>query len=346
MVSRRARNARATSSKPRQLRSPLYLVAVLFFSATVAASDFDPLALGRDLTARFYAGEVSDAWQNMTPAMHDGLQSENALRAFSIETHSQLGDEVQVIDERVEDSPGYRVYVRIARFSKFEQAIVVTWAFDTAGQIAGFYIRPQPVAADSPYLDYETKAELRLPFDGEWYVFWGGRKLSQNYHVVAEDQRFAYDFVIVRDGTSHSGDGTSNDQYYCWNLPILAPANGTVSAIIDGLPDNNPSVMDPANPAGNHVFIDFGNEEFGLFAHLQKGSVTVAVGDPVLAGDELGRCGNSGNTSEPHLHFHLQDAPGFGRGRGKPALFNDYIADGKSVTRGEPVRGQTISYSD
>ena len=302
------------------------------------------MALGRQYTEHFYAEDVADAWQNMTAQMHDALQSENALRAFAMETQSQLGDEIAVISESVEETPGYRVYVRNARFSKFERPIVVTWAFNTEGQVAGFFIRPQQEPAASPYLDYDTQADLRLPFDGDWYVFWGGRSIAQNYHVIAADQRFAYDLVIVRDGSSHSGDGSSNEQYYCWNQPILAPADGTITTIMDGLPDNRPGDMDPANPPGNHVIIDFGNDEYGLFAHLLNGSVSVAVGDAVVAGDELGRCGNSGNTSEPHLHFHLQDAPGFGRGRGKPAFFHDYAADGDSIERGEPVRGQTIRH--
>jgi murein DD-endopeptidase MepM/ murein hydrolase activator NlpD len=69
----------------------------------------------------------------------------------------------------------------------------------------------------------------------------------------------------------------------------------------------------------------------------------VKAGQRVVAGQELGRCGNSGNTSEPHLHFHLQDAPEFGQGNGLPAFFEHYIADGEAVERGEPVRGQTIA---
>src|SRR3546814_15367827 len=79
-----------------------------------------------------------------------------------------------------------------------------------------------------------------------------------------------------------------------------------------------------------------------MLAHLRRGSVAVEAGQQVAAGDELGRCGNSGNTSEPHLHLHLQDAPVFGEGNGLPAFFEDYTADGEVVARGEAVKGQTI----
>ena len=70
--------------------------------------------------------------------------------------------------------------------------------------------------------------------------------------------------------------------------------------------------------------------------------MAVAEGERVEAGQEIGRCGNSGNTSEPHLHFHLQTTPVLGEGEGLPAFFNAYMADGETVERGEPVRGQTV----
>jgi murein DD-endopeptidase MepM/ murein hydrolase activator NlpD len=90
------------------------------------------------------------------------------------------------------------------------------------------------------------------------------------------------------------------------------------------------------------VILDHGNGEFSLLAHLRRGSVAVRPGATVAAGQKLGECGNSGNTSEPHLHYHLQNTAVFGRAEGLPAQFMVYTADGRPVTRGEPVRGQTI----
>ena len=189
---------------------------------------------------------------------------------------------------------------------------------------------------------HTPKTLLQLPFEGEWFVFWGGRTITDNYHVVASDQRFAYDILIVKDGVSHSGDGKLLEQYYCWGEPVIAPGTGTVIAVVDGLPDNLPGVMDPKNPPGNHVWIDLGNDEIALLAHLQKNSVAVEAGESVDKGDIVGRCGNSGNTTEPHIHFHIQDEPGFGKGRGKPAFFTNYLANGQVVARGEPRRGERV----
>src|SRR3546814_4096128 len=67
--------------------------------------------------------------------------------------------------------------------------------------------------------------------------------------------------------------------------------------------------------------LDLGHGEYAMLAHLRRGSVAVEAGQQVAAGDELGRCGNSGNTSEPPLHLHLQDAPKFGEGNGLPVFF-------------------------
>ena len=83
------------------------------------------------------------------------------------------------------------------------------------------------------------------------------------------------------------------------------------------------------------VVLDLGRGEFALLAHLRRGSVRVRKGQRVRAGDALGVCGNSGNSSEPHLHFHLQDrAALFGGARGLPITF---------AGRGRPVQGQFVS---
>ena len=97
--------------------------------------------------------------------------------------------------------------------------------------------------------------------------------------------------------------------------------------------------MPTDTPAGNHVVIDHGNGERALYAHLVPGSIPVRVGTTVKRGQALGKCGNSGHSSEPHLHWHLQTA----EGEGLPPRFVDYVADGKPVAKGEPVQGQLLA---
>src|SRR5690606_27402446 len=84
------------------------------------------------------------------------------------------------------------------------------------------------------------------------------------------------------------------------------PCAGQIIAAVDGFADLVPPRTDPVNPAGNHVVVACGRVDVEL-AHLRQGSIVVRAGDMVGAGDALGRVGNSGNTTEPHLHVHAVD---------------------------------------
>ncbi|HZM00271.1 MAG TPA: M23 family metallopeptidase, partial [Planctomycetota bacterium] len=269
--------------------------------------------------------------------------SVQGLAAFREQTRSQLGAETAVVEESAEVQGQMRLYRRVARYEKFGGPIETVFGFDAEDRISTFFVRPVATEAASEHLDYLTQAELRLPFEGEWYVFWGGRSVKQNYHAATKDQRFAYDIVVMREGSTHVGDGKRNEDYHCFGQPILAPAAGTVVAAIGDLPDNVPGQFDRQHPAGNHVVLDLGNGEYALFAHFRQGSLKVGPGDKVEAGAPLAECGNSGNSSEPHLHFHLQEGPELFSAVGLPAQFQRYLADGAPVERGEPVKGQTIA---
>ncbi len=324
------------------------IMSVLLFllSPFSALADDATMADGRARSAAFLKGDITSIWQDMTAEMHAALGSQDKLAAFRTELTEGLGTEEQVIDEKTGSEAGFDIYLRTGRWSKTETPMLMQWTFDRQRKIAGFFVRPAPQAADSRFLDYETKATLRLPFDGEWYVFWGGRTLEQNYHASNQAQRFAYDLVVRENGATHRGDSAVLENYFCWDRPILSPADGTVAAAMADLPDQPIGGSDPQRPAGNHVVLDLGGGEFAFLAHMRQGSVTVKAGDTVRAGQELGRCGNSGNTSEPHLHVHLQTSADLATGEGLPAMFENYLADGQPVARGEPVQGQTVAPAD
>ncbi|WP_028547153.1 M23 family metallopeptidase [Paenibacillus taiwanensis] len=153
-----------------------------------------------------------------------------------------------------------------------------------------------------------TKTKFQLPFHGNWFAFWGGTNALVNYHYEHETQRYAYDIIIEKNGNSYKGDVSKNESYYAFGQPIIAAAGGEVVAVVNDIADNVPvGKTNSAQPAGNHVIIDHGNGEFSYYAHLQQGSALVQVGDIVKAGDELGKCGNSGNSTEAHLHFQVSD---------------------------------------
>lgn len=322
-------------------RNSVIAAALVLFGMPVAAQA-DPLSEGRRMAERFLHGYVDAIWSASTPEMQQAFGSATNLAALRDDLLADFGDEGAILTERADVQAGQDVYTRVSRWSESSAPLELVIAFDDAERISGFVIRPQPVAAPSQFLDYETKATLRLPVDGDWFVYWGGRDIADNYHAVDVGQRFAVDLLVMRDGQSHAGDPSRLENYHCWERAILAPAEGVVMRAVDGLPDQAIGAADPANPAGNYVVIDFGNEEFGFLAHLREGSVRVAQGDVVTAGQEIGLCGNSGNTSEPHLHFHMQTSPRLGQGEGLPAQFTNYQADSVPVSRGEPLRGETI----
>jgi murein DD-endopeptidase MepM/ murein hydrolase activator NlpD len=108
------------------------------------------------------------------------------------------------------------------------------------------------------------------------------------------------------------GDGQRVEDYYAYGAPVTAPADGTVVTVKDTLRDHpNPGSERVEwrtwSIVGNYVVIEHDNGEYGTMAHLREGSTTVAPGDEVSRGDVVGECGNSGMSTEPHLHFQVQD---------------------------------------
>lgn len=148
--------------------------------------------------------------------------------------------------------------------------------------------------------------ELRWPLEqGQYRVGQGGNSHVMNHHHGIEAQHHAIDVVRVgRFGlrARRIVPGVLDD-YSIWNTPVSAPCSGEVTNVATSKPDQTPPRSDKDNPAGNFVAIHCGKVTVVL-AHLRQGSVSLQTGDKVMSGDLLGRVGNSGNTSEPHLHMH------------------------------------------
>jgi hypothetical protein len=301
------------------------------------------LERGRHLTASLLDGRIDSLYPVMARPLQASIGGRAGLTKFMEEVRA-LGTTIGAPTEAVYRENGTISYYRIGEFEALPSG-TIHWIWDSAGVIQGLLVRPTPSAAPSRFAGRKTRTRLRLPFEGAAYVAWGGRAPHQNYHVQFADQRFAYDFFLLGGGAIHRGDGTRNEDYACFERAIVAPAAGTVRAVLDTVTDNRPGRMNPDIPPGNHVVIDHGHGEYSVLAHLQRGSVRVRPGDRVKSGQAVGACGNSGNSSAPHLHYHLQTRAQPGTGVGLPAQFRGYQTDGHAVSVGEPLRGQRVQAS-
>jgi hypothetical protein len=154
-------------------------------------------------------------------------------------------------------------------------------------------------------------------------------------------QRFAIDYVKVDSANrTFRGDSSKNDSYYAEGSDALAVSDGIVVAVKDSIPENVPGINSRAVPitletvGGNHVIIDIGNGRYAFYAHLKPGSIRVRSGERVRRGRVVGLVGNSGNSTEPHLHFHLSDGNSPLGSEGLPYLHASYDVVGACRTLG------------
>lgn len=197
-------------------------------------------------------------------------------------------------------------------------------------QLWGMLIMPFRYGSNMPSAEnYQCKVQYSLPFQGNWSVVNGGVDKATSHSWSIQTQRYAYDFVVLdEEGHSFSGDCTKLTDYYCYDKKIFAPADGEVVEVRDKYPDSlvlgrGKVDCSAKDIRGNYIIIRHADKEYGLLAHLRPGSILVKVGDKVERGQCIACCGNSGNTSEPHLHFHLQDGMNFYTSAGLPIEFID-----------------------
>ena len=185
----------------------------------------------------------------------------------------------------------------------------------------------------------------RFPLHGRWFVAAGATPHSHHRWAVPEE--FALDLVqIGKGGRTHSGSGSRMRDYYAYRAPVLAVADGEVVAVHAGEPDNTEILRRRGESlseyqqrvlagqgdllargtdaiVGNHVVLRHADGIHSVYAHLAPGTIAVAKGQQVRAGERIALLGSSGNSTEPHLHFHLCDAPDALRCAGIPPTFSD-----------------------
>ena len=155
-------------------------------------------------------------------------------------------------------------------------------------------------------------------------------------------EMFAIDWGRLIDGSDHTGSGDVLTDYYAYGQQVHSVADGKVIGTRNDMPEapintsqgGNETVTGAADLAGNHVVVEIAPDRYAVYGHLQPGSVAVQPGDMVAAGDILGLLGNTGNSTSPHLHFSIQDAPDALAANSVPFLINDYQVTGRAVISG------------
>jgi hypothetical protein len=200
---------------------------------------------------------------------------------------------------------------------------------------------------------------LHSPLRGERWVAVNGPS-NDVYHRrgllaiggrVQIAQRFAIDFLKEgADGKTHTGESKLNKSYLCYGAEALSAANARVAAIKDGIPENVPDTDTRAVPmhldtvTGNHVVLDLGGGRFALYAHLQPQSIRVKPGDRVRRGQLLGLVGNSGNSTEPHLHFQVTNGVEPLASEGLPFVFDSFYRDRNPIRYEMPLRDWVLRF--
>jgi murein DD-endopeptidase MepM/ murein hydrolase activator NlpD len=206
--------------------------------------------------------------------------------------------------------------------------------------------RKMEIAGQLPIRPGASKTAFRFPLRGDWFI--GAGPTLQSHHRWVAIEEFAYDIVKLGEGgKSYAGDGSQFSHYHAYGAPVLAAANGVVVETLNDVSEDAASMRQageaqadyfkrllkeqneriaqgPGGVVGNHVIIDHENGEFSVYAHLKTGSVRVEKGQAVKAGDEIAALGSSGNSTEPHLHFQVNDAPKAMNGAAIPARFVDF----------------------
>lgn len=196
-----------------------------------------------------------------------------------------------------------------------------------AGVLVGAFLTMNLLVLRGLSYPEEEAVELAFPLHSGVYVIGqGGGHVLLNQHHPSPSQRYALDVLALNQwGRQASGlQPPENDRYLIWGDSVRSPCDGEVWSVIDGLPDSSPPGLAPSHPAGNHVRIRNGDVDVYL-AHLLRGSIVVSEGESTRAGDVVGRVGNSGNSTEPHLHIHAErggDPDSFSTGRGIPMKFD------------------------
>lgn len=282
----------------------------------------------------YNSDNFDEIFASFSPEMQKALPIEK-MKEFLVGLKQQAGKITKREFAKYEQS--YASYKTI-----FERALfAVNISVDNNSKINGFFVKPFK-ESNLPKIE-RNKTKLILPYNGQWNVTWGGDTKELNYHVENEAQKNAFDILIMNEkGSSFKTDGKTNEDYFAFGKELIAPCDGKIVLVVDGVKDNIPGVLNPIYIPGNTVIIKTANNEFLFFAHFKQHSIVVKQGQKVKQGQLLGLCGNSGNSSEAHLHFHIQNVEDMNQATGVKCYFDKIFVNEQLKTDYSPIQNEKI----
>jgi hypothetical protein len=289
--------------------------------ATIRSIDVLAGASGSEIITSFSGEDLLKRLRTLAPEpAKDAIIAPNAARLFYIElTFGEAAHIPKILEHRL-------------------HLIGATNPGAAKPQPLEYVVAPLRIADDKPLI-------IGPPLAGAGWVAANGCCNPEIVHrgsvlsvngALYDAQRFAIDWMrLDEQGRVVHGDLADVHNYSDYGADVLAVADGRVVNTLNNLDDQipghlpEPSTITIDTVDGNHVVLDLGGGRFAFYAHLQKNSVRVKPGDEVKKGAVLGKLGNTGNTSAPHLHFHIMNRPSPLASDGLPYLIDAFDFDGQ-----------------
>ena len=315
------------------MKKIVFIVIVLISTLSLAQTDQSYEKAMEDFKNHYNSKQYDSIYSLFAESMKKAISKDNIK--MQMDAFHQMAGNIESYS-LLKSFPTGKIFMVNHKLNVWEYQI----ALDANGKMTG--LRPQPHTPPDVKVIERNTTSMSLPFKEAWYVFWGGTEVSQNYHVAHKNQKYAYDIMMVKDGSSFKGDSKKNENYYVFGKDLIAPCDAIVVKVITGVHDNIPGELNPAQLTGNTVVLETKNKEYLLFAHLKQGSIVVKEGQQIAKGELIGQCGNSGNTTEPHLHLSLQNQIDMFGAIGGKLLFDKILVNGELKEDYLPVKGDII----
>jgi len=306
------------------------LIMLLLFPASSARASDPALGKPHEFIAAWRRADFRGLYGYLSDAHQKHWLSFSQFQSF-------LGEAPAKILKETIDSQKDGIHYS-CRYIDSEFAMNLDLWFDSNLKVAALKL----VSADFPYTPAHEQEiapyRFRFPFDsatGPW-------TLTGEHHVAARSQRFAYDMTLIKNGRSYKGDKRANASYFAYGQEIHSPASGTVIEIENNEPEVAPGEANAA-ARGNYVLIEVQKGLYLYATHLIPGSLSVKPGQEITEGQLLGKVGNSGHSTEPHLHIEIFDSLPRAKADAFPFYFYNVIHNSRPAAQALARYGDTMS---